>query len=71
MMNVAKQVCIFNIVHYWARCSPKICCIPSSTRALAETAISESYDKLGLEFQTYDEWIASGARIPATAAIGH
>ena len=23
------------------------------------------YDKLGLDFQTYDQWIASGARIPA------
>jgi hypothetical protein len=23
------------------------------------------YDKLGLEFQTYDQWIASGARIPS------
>ncbi len=25
------------------------------------------YDKLGLKFQTYDRWIASGARVPATA----
>jgi hypothetical protein len=23
------------------------------------------YDKLGLTFQTYGEWIASGARLPA------
>ena len=23
-----------------------------------------SYDKLGLKFETYDEWIASGARLP-------
>jgi hypothetical protein len=22
------------------------------------------YDKLGLKFETYDHWIASGARIP-------
>ena len=27
------------------------------------------YDKLGLEFQTYDRWIASGARLPA--AVRH
>jgi hypothetical protein len=27
------------------------------------------YDKLGLKMQTYDAWIAAGARIPATAAI--
>lgn len=25
------------------------------------------YDKLGLTFQTYDEWFASGARVPITA----
>ena len=24
------------------------------------------YEKLGLKFQTYDEWIASGAQIPVT-----
>jgi hypothetical protein len=29
------------------------------------------YEKLGLEFQTYDHWMASGARLPATAPIGH
>jgi hypothetical protein len=23
------------------------------------------YDKLGLKFQSYDQWIASGAQIPA------
>jgi len=25
------------------------------------------YDKLGLRFQTYDQWIASGARLPLTS----
>jgi hypothetical protein len=29
------------------------------------------YDKLGLKFQTYDRWIASGARVPAGAPLGH
>ncbi len=29
------------------------------------------YDKLGLEFQTYDRWIASGARLPAATWIRH
>jgi hypothetical protein len=24
------------------------------------------YDKLGVTFQTYDQWLASGARLPAT-----
>jgi hypothetical protein len=27
------------------------------------------YEKLGLKFQTYDHWIASGARLPAGASI--
>lgn len=29
------------------------------------------YDKLGLQFQTYDAWIASGARIPIPAPVSH
>ena len=29
------------------------------------------YGKLGLKFQTYEEWIASGARIPAVTSIVH
>jgi hypothetical protein len=29
------------------------------------------YDKLGLKFQTYNRWIASGARIPTNTWIGH
>ena len=29
------------------------------------------YDKLGLKLQTYERWIASGARIPTTSRIGH
>jgi hypothetical protein len=29
------------------------------------------YDKLGLEFMTYKQWIASGSRIPSTASRSH
>jgi hypothetical protein len=29
------------------------------------------YDKLGLKLQTYDQWIASGAEVPAGAPIRH
>ena len=29
------------------------------------------YDKLGLQLQTYDEWIASGARVPITRPVTH
>jgi Protein of unknown function (DUF3300) len=29
------------------------------------------YDKLGLQFQTYDQWLATGARIPSAAPQQH
>jgi hypothetical protein len=29
------------------------------------------YDKLGIKFQTYEEWIASGAHIPTTVPVPH
>jgi uncharacterized protein DUF3300/endosialidase-like protein len=29
------------------------------------------YDKLGLEFETYDHWVASGARIPSATGMRH
>jgi Protein of unknown function (DUF3300)/Chaperone of endosialidase len=29
------------------------------------------YDKLGLNFDTYDHWVASGRRLPAAAGIAH
>jgi hypothetical protein len=29
------------------------------------------YDKLGLKFETYDHWVASGARVPSATAIRH
>jgi Protein of unknown function (DUF3300)/Chaperone of endosialidase len=29
------------------------------------------YDKLGVRFQTYDEWMASGGRIPLTTHVSH
>jgi hypothetical protein len=29
------------------------------------------YDRLGLKLQTYDQWIASGARIPGVATAQH
>jgi hypothetical protein len=29
------------------------------------------YDKLGLKFETYDHWVASGARIPSAIGIRH
>jgi hypothetical protein len=29
------------------------------------------YDKLGVKFQTYEHWIASGARLPAVVPDSH
>ena len=29
------------------------------------------YEKLGLKFETYDHWVASGARIPSAAGMRH
>ena len=29
------------------------------------------YDKIGVKFETYNQWIASGARIPSTASSSH
>ena len=29
------------------------------------------YDKLGVKFQTYDAWMASGARVPATSRVSY
>jgi hypothetical protein len=29
------------------------------------------YDRLGLRMQSYDSWVASGKKIPATATVQH
>jgi hypothetical protein len=29
------------------------------------------YEKLGLKFETYDHWVASGARVPSAAGMRH
>ena len=29
------------------------------------------YDKLGIKFQTYEHWIAAGARVPAGISVSH
>ena len=29
------------------------------------------YDKVGVKFQTYEQWIASGARVPAGVPVSH
>jgi hypothetical protein len=29
------------------------------------------YDKLGVKFQTYEQWMASGARVPPSVQVSH
>jgi hypothetical protein len=29
------------------------------------------YDRLGIKFQTYEQWIASGARVPAAVPASY
>jgi hypothetical protein len=29
------------------------------------------YDRLGVRFQTYEHWVASGAKVPAAVAVSH
>jgi hypothetical protein len=38
--------------------------MPEAVRRARDGYLRVSYDKLGLKFETYDEWIASGARLP-------
>jgi hypothetical protein len=40
--------------------------MPEAVRRARDGYLRVSYDKLGLKFETYDEWIASGARLPVT-----
>jgi hypothetical protein len=41
--------------------------MPQAVRRDRDGYLRVYYDKLGLTFQTYDHWIASGARVPAGA----
>lgn len=39
--------------------------MPTAVLRGSDGYLRVSYDKLGLEFQTYDQWTASGAHVPA------
>ena len=45
--------------------------MPAAVTRARDGYLLVSYDKLGLKFQTYDEWIASGARVPSAARVSH
>jgi hypothetical protein len=38
--------------------------VPEAVMRARDGYLQVLYDKLGLKFQTYDQWIASGAEIP-------
>ena len=45
--------------------------MPEAVERGSDGYLRVNYGKLGLKFQTYDGWIASGARIPVTASATH
>jgi hypothetical protein len=45
--------------------------IPQAVVADREGALLVFYDKLGVKFQTYRQWMASGAHIPDGVRVSH
>jgi hypothetical protein len=45
--------------------------MPEAVQRYSDGYLRVDYDRLGLKFQTYDQWVASGARIPAGAPVQH
>ena len=43
--------------------------MPSAVLRGSDGYLRVSYDKLGLRFQTYDQWAASGAHVPAGTTV--
>jgi hypothetical protein len=45
--------------------------MPAAVVRGSDGYLSVFYDKLGVKFQTYDQWVASGAHVPAGASVQH
>jgi hypothetical protein len=43
--------------------------VPCAVTCDGDGYLRVDYDRLGLQFQTYDQWVASGARVPAGAEV--
>ena len=43
--------------------------MPEAVQRNRDGVLRVRYDKLGIQFQTYDEWLRHGARIPATVSV--
>jgi hypothetical protein len=44
---------------------------PEAVTRGADGYLSVSYDLLGLPFETYSEWVATGAHLPSVKPIAH
>jgi hypothetical protein len=45
--------------------------MPEAVEHGSDGYLSVNYDLLGIRMQTWDEWVASGRRIPAGTAVQH
>jgi hypothetical protein len=45
--------------------------VPAAVARGGDGYLRVFYDKLGVKFETYDQWVASGARVPAGAPVRH
>jgi hypothetical protein len=45
--------------------------IPAAVARGSDGYLRVFYDKLGVNFQTYDQWVASGAHVPAGTPVAH
>jgi hypothetical protein len=45
--------------------------VPEAVVRGSDGYLRVSYDSLGIKFQTYEQWIASGARVPAGTPVRH
>ena len=45
--------------------------MPEAVTRAADGYMRVSYDQLGLPFETYKQWLASGAHLPSVAPAAH
>lgn len=45
--------------------------VPEAVLRGSDGYLRVNYDRLGVQFQTYDQWVRSGARAPAGAPVRH
>jgi hypothetical protein len=45
--------------------------VPGAVLRGSDGYLRVNYDRLGLRFQTYDQWVASGERVPDGASVRH